>query len=144
MTGGIAHAEGVRTVRVMTYNIVPASAGLTAPRHTFLSSKEVIARFGWGRTYGYQMLKSPGFPAAIGGRYRLDTLMAWEERVLAGELSGRPATPEGPSALDSELETDTITAPDQATPISTAHHPVAEDLVAAPTRRRTRGIRRAA
>ncbi|HEX3005159.1 MAG TPA: hypothetical protein VHO27_13180 [Angustibacter sp.] len=129
----------------MTYNIVPASAGLTAPRHTFLSSKEVIARFGWGRTYGYQMLKSAGFPAAIGGRYRLDTLMAWEERVLAGELSGRPATPEGRPAVDSELETDRITAPDQSATISTAApDPAAEDLVAAPTRRRTRGIRRAA
>jgi hypothetical protein len=129
----------------MTHNELPATSGHKDPRHTFLSSKEVIARFGWGRTYGYQMLKATGFPAAIGGRYRLDTLMAWEDRVLAGELSGRPETSEEPSDLGSELEAGGITAPDQSTTASTAvPHLAVEELVAAPTRRRTRGTRRAA
>jgi hypothetical protein len=54
------------------------------PRHTFLKSREVIARFRWGRTRGYLELKKPGFPRPIGGNYRLDTLIAWEDRCLAG------------------------------------------------------------
>ncbi|HVU74593.1 MAG TPA: hypothetical protein VHE83_16645 [Mycobacteriales bacterium] len=54
------------------------------PRHTFLSAREVIARYGWGRTKGYEMLRRPDFPAAVGGdRYRLDALMAWEDAQLA-------------------------------------------------------------
>jgi hypothetical protein len=49
------------------------------PRHTFLKPQEVIARFRWGRTCGYLELKKLAFPRQIGGNYRLDTLMAWEE-----------------------------------------------------------------
>jgi hypothetical protein len=49
----------------------------------------VIVRCGWGRTYGYQMLRSAGFPRRIGDRFRLDTLIAWEQAVLAGEVPGR-------------------------------------------------------
>lgn len=56
------------------------------PQHTFLCSDEVFLRYRWKRTKGYQMLMSPGFPRPIGGRYRLDTLIAWEARVLAGDL----------------------------------------------------------
>lgn len=56
----------------------------TDPRHTFLTAKEVIARYGWGRTKGYQMLRQRGFPRSVGrDRYRLDALMAWEDRQLA-------------------------------------------------------------
>jgi len=54
------------------------------PRHTFLKPQEVIARFRWGRTRGYLELKKPGFPRPIAGNYRLDTLIAWEDRCLAG------------------------------------------------------------
>jgi hypothetical protein len=61
------------------------------PTHTFLVPAEVFARYRWGRTKGYQMLKSAGFPRAIGGAYRLDTLTAWEEEQLAGP---RPAADE--------------------------------------------------
>lgn len=59
-----------------------------APRHTFLTTREVFARYDWKRTNGYLMLKSTGFPRPISGKYRLDTLMAWEDRVLAGQLTG--------------------------------------------------------
>lgn len=36
------------------------------------------------------MLDSPGFPRRIGDKYRLDTLLAWEERELAGLNVGLP------------------------------------------------------
>ena len=61
------------------------------PRHTFLKSQEVIARFRWGRTRGYLELKKPGFPRPIGGNYRLDTLIAWEDRCLAGDVPQKDA-----------------------------------------------------
>lgn len=88
------------------------TAGLTAPEmHQFLSAKEVIARYGWGRTKGYLMLKSEGFPRHIAGSYRLDTLLSWEARVLDGELDPQPPTKqatapraaaEQPARLDDE------------------------------------------
>jgi hypothetical protein len=121
----------VLTVRQVN-NDTPGQPGHTSPRHIFLTSTEVIARFRWGRTYGYQMLASTGFPRTIGNRYRLDTLIAWEDRVLDGELTGRP-DPQGNHA-DAPRER---TEPD---PLDAA----ADALIAAPTRRRTRGLRRAA
>lgn len=61
-----------------------SSPRVTNPRHTFLTAKEVIARYGWGRTKGYQVLRQRGFPRPVGrDRYRLDALMAWEDRQLA-------------------------------------------------------------
>lgn len=64
-------------------SVVPASA--------FLTALEVIARYGWGRTKGYRMLRSEEFPRPIGGdRYRLDTLIAWENAQL---VAARPAKP---------------------------------------------------
>lgn len=61
------------------------------PASAFLTALEVIARYGWGRTKGYRMLRSEGFPRPIGGdRYRLDTLIAWENAQLA---AARPAKP---------------------------------------------------
>ena len=56
----------------------------TEPCNVFLSAAEVIARYGWGRTKGYRVLRSEGFPRAIcGDRYRLDTLIAWENAQLS-------------------------------------------------------------
>ena len=52
------------------------------PRHTFLKPQEVIARYRWGRTRGYLELKKAGFPRPIGGNYRLDTLIVWEDWCL--------------------------------------------------------------
>jgi predicted DNA-binding transcriptional regulator AlpA len=61
------------------------------PASAFLTALEVIARYGWGRTKGYRMLRSEGFPRPIGGdRFRLDTLIAWENAQLA---AARPAKP---------------------------------------------------
>lgn len=39
------------------------------------------------------MLRAPGFPRAIGGAYRLDTLAAWEEDQLAGSGAETAAEP---------------------------------------------------
>lgn len=61
------------------------------PASAFLTALEVIARYGWGRTKGYRMMRSEGFPRPIGGdRYRLDTLVAWENAQLG---AARPAKP---------------------------------------------------
>jgi len=60
------------------------------PRHTFLKPQEVIARYRWGRTRGYLELKKAGFPRPIGGNYRLDTLIVWEDRCLTA--NERPDT----------------------------------------------------
>jgi hypothetical protein len=59
----------------MSNDATPAPPGDINPRHVFLTAKEVILRYGWGRTDGYRMLKSTGFPRRIGDRFRLDTLM---------------------------------------------------------------------
>jgi predicted DNA-binding transcriptional regulator AlpA len=61
----------------MTNNALPGTPGAIDPCHVFLTAKEVILRYGWGRAYGYQMLRSTGFPRRIGDRFRLDTLIAW-------------------------------------------------------------------
>ena len=54
------------------------------PRHVFLTPAEVMARYRWGRTKGYEVMRRHcnGFPQAIGGRYRLDSLLGWEDRQL--------------------------------------------------------------
>jgi hypothetical protein len=52
------------------------------PFHTFLKPQEVIARYRWGRTRGYLELKKAGFPRPIGGNYRLDSLIVWEDGCL--------------------------------------------------------------
>lgn len=71
-------------------------SGSPVPEHTFLTAQQVIARYGWGRTKGYRMLRSEGFPHPIGGdRYRLDALMQWEGRQQsqAAESKPRPELP---------------------------------------------------
>ena len=61
------------------------------PASAFLTALEVIARYGWGRTKGYRMLRSDSFPRPIGGdRYRLDTLIAWENAQLAAARPSKP------------------------------------------------------
>jgi hypothetical protein len=113
----------------------PGQPGPVTPSQTYLTSGEVIARFRWGRTFGYQMLASTGFPRTIGNRYRLDTLIAWEDRVLSGELTGRP----DPRNDQADAAPRQITEP---SPLGSA--PDTDVLIAAPTRRRTRGLGRAA
>ncbi|MBO0845298.1 MAG: hypothetical protein J2P22_07795 [Nocardioides sp.] len=57
------------------------------PRHVFLSASEVMARYGWGKTKGYQSLKDRSLvPAPVmrhPDRWRLDQLLAWEEKRMA-------------------------------------------------------------
>lgn len=68
-----------------------ASRGTSDPRHTFLTAREVIARYGWGRTKGYQVLRGRDFPRALAGdRYRLDMLMAWEDSQVQQQQQRRP------------------------------------------------------
>jgi hypothetical protein len=87
------------------------------------------------------MVQSTGFPRRIGDRFRLDTLIAWEQAVLAGELLGRPDDPDSPGA-----EATSVSGPrPEPTPPAGSPAPIGDDVpVAAPTRRRTRGNRRAA
>jgi predicted DNA-binding transcriptional regulator AlpA len=63
----------------------------THPEHTFLTTKQVFARYGWGRTRGYQMLATLDFPPRVGGSFRLDTLLAWEARELKRQMDAKTA-----------------------------------------------------
>ena len=64
----------------MTVDELPPDAD---PRHVFLTARDVMARYGWGRTKCYEMIRRDDFPRPVGGdRYRLDTLMAWEDSQL--------------------------------------------------------------
>ena len=57
------------------------------PRHVFLKASEVMARYGWGKTKGYQNLKDrelvPPPVMTHPDRWRLDQLLAWEEKRMA-------------------------------------------------------------
>ena len=57
------------------------------PRHVFLHASDVIRRYDWGKTKGYQNLKDRELvPAPVmihPDRWRLDQLLAWEERRMA-------------------------------------------------------------
>lgn len=57
------------------------------PRHVFLDASHVIRRYGWGKTKGYQNLKDhelvPPPMMTHPDRWRLDQLLAWEERRMA-------------------------------------------------------------
>lgn len=68
-------------------------ADSTSPRDVFLTLSEVSARYRWGRTKTAEMRRTPGFPATIGGVYRLDTLHAWEDRLLATGTDPSRAVP---------------------------------------------------
>jgi hypothetical protein len=152
----------LRTVRRMDTITAAHGPTRTDPRDIYLKAEEVHRRYTWGRTLGYEMLRSTGFPRALGGRYRLDTLLAWDERVLTGELTGRPdprprAAKRAPGAQPQAATATTTdglapshptaatapTVPTTSTTVERAHsHAGAVDD---PTRRRrTRGVRRAA
>lgn len=57
------------------------------PQHVFLDSREVMRRYGWGKTKGYQNLKDrelvPPPVMTHPDRWRLDQLLAWEKRRMA-------------------------------------------------------------
>lgn len=56
------------------------------PRQVFLDAREVMARYGWGKTKGYQNLKNreivPPPVMTHPDRWRLDQLLAWEDRRI--------------------------------------------------------------
>jgi hypothetical protein len=57
------------------------------PRHVFLDASDVMRRYGWGKTKGYQNLKNreliPPPVMTHPDRWRLDQLLAWEEKRMA-------------------------------------------------------------
>jgi hypothetical protein len=57
------------------------------PRHVFLHASDVIRRYDWGKTKGYQYLKDrelvPPPVMTHPDRWRLDQLLAWEENRMA-------------------------------------------------------------
>ena len=64
----------------------PDASDDTDPRHVFLDAHVVMARYGWGKTKGYQNLKDRTLvPAPVvthPDRWRLDQLLAWEEKRM--------------------------------------------------------------
>jgi hypothetical protein len=64
----------------------PDAGDDTDPRHVFLDAHDVMARYGWGKTKGYQNLKDRSLvPAPVmthPDRWRLDQLLAWEEKRM--------------------------------------------------------------
>lgn len=79
----------------------PESAAAVDPRHVFLDAKAVIRRYGWGRSKGYQNLKNRDLiPAPVmvaPDRWRLDQLLAWEDRRIAAQMP--PIAPQPPPNL---------------------------------------------
>jgi hypothetical protein len=74
---------------------VPAAGGTPGQpidaRHVFLDAHDVMARYGWGKTKGYQNLKDrqlvPPPVMTHPNRWRLDQLLEWEERRMAAVAS---------------------------------------------------------
>ncbi|MEI2714527.1 MAG: hypothetical protein V9G04_14840 [Nocardioides sp.] len=70
------------------------------PRHVFLSAREVMARYDWGKTRGYQHLKEcelvPPPVMTHPDRWRLDQLLEWEEKrmELVEAAMESPVTPQ--------------------------------------------------
>lgn len=60
------------------------------PRHVFLDARDVMARYGWGKTRGYQALKDrdlvPPPVMTHPDRWRLDQLLAWEDHRIESAL----------------------------------------------------------
>jgi len=71
----------------VTMHWPPDASGDTDPRHVFLDAHDVMARYGWGKTKGYQNLKDrelvPPPVMTHPDRWRLDQLLAWEEKRMA-------------------------------------------------------------
>lgn len=57
------------------------------PRHVFLDARQVMSRYGLGKTKGYQNLKDRALvpPPVMShpDRWRLDQLLGWEDRRIA-------------------------------------------------------------
>lgn len=74
------------------------------PRHVFLVAREVIGRYGWGKTRGYQYLKDrelvPPPLMTHPARWRLDQLLAWEDRRIAAAEALAVETTAGTSTVE--------------------------------------------
>lgn len=103
----------------------------TAPgrnaEHTFLTPREVFDRYRWGRTKGYEMLKSPRFPRPVGGAYRLDTLQRWEDDQLAGVEARFVGTDPGSASPAAEPKAVQPVAAPMTTPEDTQNGPSASE-----------------
>src|SRR4051794_39015537 len=91
----------------MNDNAMPAPPVDIDPRHVFLTAKEVILRYG-GPHRRLPDAAEHRLPRGIGDRFRLDTLIAWEQAVLAGPLRGGEA--EGPGSSRPALTADPQTS----------------------------------
>lgn len=73
------------------------------PRHVFLDARDVMARYGWGKTKGYQNLKDrdlvPPPVMTHPDRWRLDQLMTWEDRRIESAVTAI-AAPARPALTD--------------------------------------------
>lgn len=79
-------------------------------RHVFLDAHDVMARYGWGKTKGYQNLKDrqlvPPPVMTHPNRWRLDQLLEWEERRMAAveaEYTSLSAVAAPPNGVDDLL-----------------------------------------
>lgn len=84
----------------------PDAAADADPRHVFLDAHDVMARYGWGKTKGYQNLKDRSLvPPPVmthPDRWRLDQLLTWEERrmeVAAAACDALVARQEEPMSI---------------------------------------------
>lgn len=79
-------------------NATSGDSPVRDPRHVFLDAREVMRRYGWGKTKGYQNLKDrdlvPPPVMTHPDRWRLDQLLAWEDRRIAAAESDLLAVPE--------------------------------------------------
>lgn len=78
-------------------------SGTDDPRHVFLTAREVMQRYGWGQTRGYEKLKNrnlvPPPVTTRPNRWRLDHLMAWEDGIFV-EAQKAMETPEHESDVE--------------------------------------------
>ena len=76
----------------------------TDPRHVFLSAREVMARYRWAKTRGYQNLKDrelvPPPVMSHPDRWRLDQLLAWEDRRIAQAMKPASTAQKNAGAYD--------------------------------------------
>ncbi len=68
------------------------------PRHTFVGTQDLMARYGLGKTTICALVKEPDFPGQVAPRrWRLDQVLAYEERASRRALTV-PEAPEGTAA----------------------------------------------
>ena len=78
------------------------------PRNVFLDAREVMRRYGLGKTKGYQNLKNydlvPPPVMTHPDRWRLDQLLTWEEKRMAMAEAALRALVEPKQELESVID----------------------------------------